>query len=151
MTAYVYELIDPANDIRFYIGMTANPQARFHQHLTGRSISTAGFIEQLGARGVKPKMRILAECSSPQEAHQLERSLILEARRSQAVICNTRRGWVPPRNKPNHGKSWNDHERGRLLALRQSGAHRSVMARELGRSRGSIRGVLRRLGIIEDT
>jgi len=145
MTAYVYELIDPASDIRFYIGMTKNPQVRFHQHLAGRSISTAGFIEQLAARGVKPEMRILAECPSSQEAYGLERSLIRQASRDRATICNLRRGWVPHSSKPNHGRSWNHHDKDRVAALRRSGADRNTIARELGRSRGSIRGVLRRL------
>jgi predicted GIY-YIG superfamily endonuclease len=145
MPFYVYELLNPADGRRFYIGMTSCPKKRFRQHLNGCSISTAGFIERLRAYNVKPEMRILAERSSSREALDLEKSLVHRARRLQIAICNTRRGWVAPSGKQNHGAGWTDHDRRRALDMHRRGMHLRVIARELRRSRGSIRGVLRRL------
>lgn len=144
MTAYVYELINPKSGTRFYIGMTEDPKRRLHEHLTGQCISTAGFIEDLHAHNIKAEIQILAECRSSQEAHELERSLILEERRKRAMICNTRRGWIPHSTIPNHGKKWDNHNRQRLYELLENGLSRKSIARALGRSISSIRHALRR-------
>jgi predicted GIY-YIG superfamily endonuclease len=143
MPFYVYELLNSADGQRFYIGMTGKPKQRLHDHIKGDCISTAAFIANLLRCNQKPEMRILHECSSHHEAHALEKSLILQARKSKDRVCNTRRGRVLHPSTRNHGASWREHDRQRVLDMLRSGIPPNTVARQFGRSRGSIRGILR--------
>jgi predicted GIY-YIG superfamily endonuclease len=143
MPFYVYELLNPVDGKRLYIGMTGSPKERLRDHNRGKCISTAGFVAELLRCHQKPEMRILHECSSQHEAHALEKSLILQARKSKARVCNTRRGRVLHPSTRNHGASWKEHDRQRVLDMLRSGIPPNAIAREFGRSRGSIRGILR--------
>lgn len=143
MPFYVYELLNSSDGSCFYIGMTGNPKQRLQEHIKGDCISTAGFVAELLRSHQKPEMRILHECPSQHEAHVLEKSLILHARKSKARVCNTRRGRVQHPNIRNHGASWREHDRQRALDMLWNGVPPNTVARQFGRSRGSIRGILR--------
>lgn len=95
MTRYfVYALIDPLDGAVRYVGCTANPEARWRQHLQeakkGQSAKQK-WMRTLLDLGVEPEMRKLGNSfSSADEARSAERDWI--ARYGSDLLNDLRRG-----------------------------------------------------------
>ncbi len=148
MTHWVYELVSPTDNSRFYIGITGCPHRRYEQHLAGKCLSTKGFISKLVEQ---PLLRTVAEFPSLKEAHDLEQALIRESTRSKIPLCNNRYGRDLHPSTKNHGSAWDESQRRRVRELHESGASIDAIALTMGRSRSSIRWALRRLGVTPKT
>lgn len=69
----VYSIHDPRSDRAFYIGQTVNLPRRICEHLKLRDkASSASYISDLLDGLLVPIFRIIAVCSSRQEADRLE-------------------------------------------------------------------------------
>lgn len=74
MLDFVYDLIDPRDDLPFYVGITNNPNERMMQHLL-RDDSNEGKvarIKDIQAGGLTPKMHIIEVVEGRSIAHEKE-------------------------------------------------------------------------------
>ena len=129
MTHWVYELVSPTDNSRFYIGITGCPHRRYEQHLAGKCLSTKGFISKLVEQ---PLLRTVAEFPSLKEAHDLEQALIRESTRSKIPLCNNRYGRDLHPSTKNHGSAWDESQRRRVRELHESGASIDAIALNYG-------------------
>ena len=150
MTAYVYELIDPMNGERFYVGMTLNPEKRLKKHMKGGSTGTEGFISNMQSKGIEPVMRVLAECPTPEIAVEIEQALIHSDRRRKLPTCNNRYGRILTPEKKNHGKAWSKEELELAIRLKDEGQSMRQIAKTLGRASGAVKKHLKKRGAIAD-
>lgn len=89
-TVYIYALCEPdTNEIR-YIGQTVNLQARLHDHKYQKNGGNEGkreWLRELGNRGLKPVVRVLAEVSAA-DAETAEGDAIAQAITDGAKLLN---------------------------------------------------------------
>nr|WP_295107320.1 hypothetical protein [uncultured Caulobacter sp.] len=130
---HVYELIDPRDGKRFYIGITDNEKRRLNEHEGRQCPSTRETVDELLTLGLRPKMVRLATCVSRAIAEEIEIALQdLNRKRPQR--------W-PKRLRPTplrQGAAWSKAEDIKLRNDRDSGKTVREMAASFNRSRGSI-------------
>jgi predicted GIY-YIG superfamily endonuclease len=58
---FVYELVDPRNNVTGYIGIMNNPNQRYQAHIEGREEKgkKCEWIRRLQEEGIQPKMKTL--------------------------------------------------------------------------------------------
>jgi hypothetical protein len=149
MPGFVYKLIDPRDGQCFYIGMTGNHSRRLHEHLSGKSRCSAPKVNELALAGLAPTMEIVAETSTVEEAHVIERRMLTEYRKARIPLCNNRYGRMPHHIHHAHGRGWDEKSKDMAADMFASGASLLVIAAALGRSTSGVRGILRRMGLIE--
>jgi len=59
---YIYAIINPIDNMPFYVGETSDTEARFKHHLSCRERSK-DIINSILVKGIKPKFEILEVCS----------------------------------------------------------------------------------------
>ncbi len=65
MVIYIYELIDPRDESRFYVGKTNNLKIRLKHHRNGRgNTRCAAYVRDIRATGMRPDMRVIEECTT---------------------------------------------------------------------------------------
>ncbi|MFF9026071.1 GIY-YIG nuclease family protein, partial [Streptomyces eurythermus] len=96
----VYALVDPRTDIAFYIGQTGRPKRRLAAHLRMRTITSAGYIEELIDIGLKPKMIVLEEFPTRREAVTHESKLLSGHKLKCIPLANNKYGRKRPKNYP---------------------------------------------------
>jgi len=68
----VYLLIDPETHEPFYVGMTSNPKQRWFAHHTDPASQVYHKMRDMRARGIKCRVRILADNLGREEAKERE-------------------------------------------------------------------------------
>lgn len=92
---FVYELVDPRSpDVVRYVGITNDPRRRLHHHLKCRDAHTrkSRWIVALLRGGLEPRMKIVADQLSHDEAKRLEVRLIARRLRLGAPLTNLTAG-----------------------------------------------------------
>jgi predicted GIY-YIG superfamily endonuclease len=97
---FVYALIDPRTDLAFYIGQTGRPKRRLAAHLRMKTITSAGYIEELKDAGLKPKMIVLEKFSTRKEAVTHESKLLSVHKENRIPLANNKYGRKRPKNYP---------------------------------------------------
>lgn len=149
MPGFVYKLIDPRDGQCFYIGMTGDHNRRLQDHLAGRSLCSAPKVHELALAGLVPTMEVVAETSTVEEAHAIERRMLIEHRKARIPLCNNRYGRMQHHIHHDHGRGWDATSKNMAADMFASGASLIVIAAALGRSKAGVRGILRRMGLIE--
>ena len=97
---FVYALIDPRTDLAFYIGQTGRPKRRLAGHLRMKTITSAGYIEELKEAGLKPKMIVLEKFPTRREAVTHESKLLSEHKTKCIPLANNKYGRKRPKKYP---------------------------------------------------
>jgi hypothetical protein len=85
---YVYLLIDPRDGRVRYVGETQNPAFRLERHRRGEVMRTWAWSDALKMAGVRPIMRIVAECTDRAASRALEKRWIEESREKHGRLLN---------------------------------------------------------------
>lgn len=92
---YIYELVDPRNQLSFYVGRTNNPRLRLKNHMScNKKYNNATLfakIEELKKDGVRASLNILEECSEA-ESGEREQFWIVELRSRGCILTNACKG-----------------------------------------------------------
>jgi hypothetical protein len=111
---YVYELVDPRDNRRRYVGQTSDKEKRLDQHCANKhydgNFEKSEWIDELTKLGLRPRMGVLEECANPWDADAAEKKWIIKSRgegfdilnravggNSRAVspiVNSTRRDWI---------------------------------------------------------
>lgn len=96
---YGYELIDPRDNLPFYVGITNKPKLRLRQHLM---IDPSNYyktdrIQNILEDGLKPLMRVIFEEEENAVARQMEKDKIAEYVSSDIYLSNL--DYVQPRER----------------------------------------------------
>jgi hypothetical protein len=84
----VYELCNPFDGNRFYVGQTNDPNWRYTQHLTGDCYTTRDIVDGFVELGHEPVMRVLVECEFRADARALEHEFIWRSVDVGMPLCN---------------------------------------------------------------
>jgi predicted GIY-YIG superfamily endonuclease len=142
---HVYELIDPRDGKRFYIGITDNEKRRLGEHTRARCPSTRKVVEDLRASGLRPKMVRLATCPFREVAEELEAAMKHYGKRKPDAAQRWRQGMrMTP---PLHGAVWSSSDEQRLRDDRGAGRTVREIATSFQRSSGAITSKLRKMGL----
>ena len=140
---YIYELVNPKDAKRLYIGTTSNEQQRLRQHMRGQCPSTRDIVEDLRVSGLEPQMVRLATCPSRESAEELEAALVYyQKKKPSAAQRWRRRAQTMPRRQ---GATWSSAEHAMLKEAKDAGEPLHKMATVLQRSRGAIRSKLNKM------
>ena len=88
---FVYELVDPRNNVTGYIGITNNPNQRYLEHIEGRVKKGKKYewIKRLQKEGLQPKMRILEVVDDLEQARRQEQYWIQQYLNEGILLVNT--------------------------------------------------------------
>jgi hypothetical protein len=95
---------------------------RLHEHLSGESICSAPKVHELAMAGLEPTMEIVAETSTVEEAHAIERRMLIEHRKARIPLCNNRYGRMPHHIHRSHGRGWDDKSKAMAADMFATGA-----------------------------
>jgi|SRR5690349_13281172 len=149
MPGYVYKLLDPRDGRCFYIGMTGNHTRRLQEHIAGTSRCSAPKVHELAQAGLVPSMVVVAQTETADQAHAIERRMLAERLKARIPLCNNRYGRMPHHILRSHGRAWSEDDKRQVAEMFASGISPLVIAAALGRSKSGVRGILRRMGLIE--
>lgn len=92
MKAYVYKISTTFNDV-YYVGKTTMPDHRWHAHKLAANRPNNKLYRSMFKHGIENfRFEIICECETEQEAYEIERKLIHDAKSSGIELFNTAPG-----------------------------------------------------------
>lgn len=96
----IYGLIDPRNNVIFYIGKTCRPNTRIYGHLAPSNVikrsNCCTYVRNMLEQGVKPLLKVLLTCKE-KNINKFEKHYITKYKKLNPNLTNQRPG----------GESWN--------------------------------------------
>src|SRR5690349_21824642 len=129
--------------------MTADPARRLGQHVAGKSLLTSRRVAEIAADGAAPVMKLFGEYPDAVAAHAVEMALIRKYTERRHPLVNNRFGRSLSDRMKSHGRAWSEDDKRQVAEMFASGISPLVIAAALGRSKSGVRGILRRMGLIE--
>jgi len=118
---YVYQYIDPRNNLPFYIGKGKEKRYQAHLFETAKNtenLKKYAYIQGLRNKGLMPTIEIVLDNLSEEQAYHLEESLIIKYGRKDidpdGILTNICLGNKPPR------QIWSDERKQEQSALMSS-------------------------------
>jgi len=117
MSNYGYELIDPRDNLPFYVGISSEPEVRYFAHLTGHgyNLKKDARIQEITEMGMEPILRVVEGPTSRSQIKRWE-MLKIHAYESQGIpltnIVHSQTG---------RGIPWERHPFARMLTAKEAG------------------------------
>ena len=121
---YVYKLIDPRDNIPFYVGKGKGQRAYFHLNENSKTNNPRKDkkIQEIYAAGLEPIVKIIIENLSEDTAYEIEESIILKLGRidieKNGILTNIRVHSQPPSQKGKKRIFSEEHKKNLSSALK---------------------------------